>query len=73
MGHHGGHAVEGVPARPREELNNLAKNIADCTGEPTAHPILRPRGKIPIVNELPDTSKSSLQQQSLYLALPRNT
>eukprot|EP00903_Cladosiphon_okamuranus_P016214 g14961.t1 len=31
MRHQGGDAVESVPARPREELNNLAKNIADCT------------------------------------------
>lgn len=29
----GAHAGGGVPARPREELHNLAKNIADCTGE----------------------------------------
>lgn len=32
MGYGGGHDSEGVPARPRQELNNLAKNIADCTG-----------------------------------------
>ncbi|CAM9155514.1 unnamed protein product, partial [Ectocarpus fasciculatus] len=31
MGYGGGHDSEGVPARPRQELNNLAKNIADCT------------------------------------------
>lgn len=49
MGHQGGHAVEGVPARPREELNNLAKNVADCAGEPEADLSFRPSRKIPIL------------------------
>jgi len=37
MGQNGDHASEGLPARPREELHNLAKNIADCTGEKNGH------------------------------------
>lgn len=35
MERQGSDAGVGVPARPREELHNLAKNIADCTGEST--------------------------------------
>lgn len=29
----GGRSRQGMPAKPREELRNVAKNIADCTGD----------------------------------------
>lgn len=30
---YGGHLTPGMPAKPCEELLNVAKNIADCTGD----------------------------------------
>lgn len=35
----GGRATQGMPAKPCEELHNVAKNIADCTGDFSLPPV----------------------------------